>query len=168
MERDKERKSPRKNIAPFTCPKCGRTVMLVANAQRRMCPDCAKEKNRLEARERYLKDKESVRIKNEALKKVVAQKEQVDEVPGLEQCRKCHWGRGSSGTTDFCCHYYLIHGVGHRRDPGNGPGDCRSFEPRRKRSKKAASLEARSILARIEAEVYAQQPRKEDEGSAIR
>lgn len=160
LERDKERKSPTKNIAPFTCPLCGRTVMLVANAQRRMCPDCAKEKNRLEARERYLKDKESIRIKNEALKKAKEQEEQVDEVPGLEQCRKCHWWRGSSGTTGFCCHYYLLHGIGHRRDPGNGPGDCRSFEPKRKRSKQEVSYENRRLLEIIEADYNGQKVQK--------
>jgi hypothetical protein len=136
--------------------------MLVASAQRQMCPDCARLKNRMESRERYLRDKESIQIKKEALKKTEAPKEKAEKVPGEEQCEKCHWWRGSSGESDYCCHYYLIKGIGHRRDPGNGPGDCRSFEPKRKRSKKAASLESSRILAQIEAEVYAQQPRMED------
>lgn len=109
---------------------------------------------------------EDLRIKREALKTAHKENEgnQPDEDYLLQrkQCKGCNWWRQCDGNLSPICHYYLIHGAGHRRDPGNGPGDCRSFEPKQKRSRKQIVEDAKKVLELIEKDNHAQQPRKGD------
>lgn len=166
MARDKD-KGYTKRMVMFTCPGCGRTVEVPWSKMRKLCPDCAKERNRMESRARQRKDLDYIVQKNEALKKVKPSKPKLtDEEKAYrkqkKQCKGCHWWRSAGDAANQCCHYYLIHGVGHRRDPGSGPGDCHSFEPKQKRGRKEIYLEARRLLQQIEAENYALQPKKED------
>lgn len=145
-------------MGDFTCPDCGKTYLLPVNANRRRCVACASERNRKARREHYRRLMAEQAIINAAAKAEVQKEREVRDLD-LHQCRKCHWWRGGSGG-DMCCHYYLLHGIGHRRDPGNGPGDCRSFEPKRKRSKQEVADENRRLLEIIEADYSGQQAQK--------
>lgn len=166
MERDKDGKSPVKEKEMFLCPECGETWLLVYHPLRIRCPECNKRKNRAESRRRAQQMKEDLGIKRGALKETPETKKssQVDKdfQKQTKQCQGCHWWRSDAGGTGFCCHYYLIHGVGHRRDPGNGPGDCRSFEPKKLLSRKQMVEDAKKLLEQIEKDYYAQMPRKGD------
>lgn len=162
MERDREDVQAKK-MAEFLCPDCGKIYILPIHKSRLRCRDCAQERNRKERNAYYQRMMaEHRRFKKEANEKAEVQKAQEEKVLGLSQCKKCHWYRASSGNSDWCCHYYLLHGIGHRRDPGNGPGDCRSFEPKKRRSKKQMADESRKLMELIEADVHGQQPRKGD------
>ena len=162
MERDKE-DAQTKRMGEFFCPDCGNIYILPLHGSRRRCRDCAEEKNRRERKAHYQRVMaEQARNKKEAESKKAEEEALEEEVLGLAQCRKCHWYRGSSGETGFCCHYYLLNGIGHRRDPGNGPGDCRSFEPKKRRSRKQMADASRKLLEAIEADVFGQLTRKGD------
>ena len=165
MARDKDKKYTR-SLVPFTCPRCGRTTIMAYSNLRTLCPECRKEENRVKSRERAQCYNAILREKNEALKPVASKPKVTEEDKAYrkqkKQCKHCQWWRSAGDVANHCCHYYLIHGVGHRRDPGNGPGDCHSFEPKKKMSRKELCDEARKLLERIEAESYAQQPRSED------
>lgn len=163
MERARGYKS---ELVPWLCPVCGETKMLprVGSAKRKACPIC-REKLR---KERYASWYE----KNKAEKKPQARQiiEKVSQpAPPKEktadallnerirrqitvQCVKCDWYRCGDSGVNPCCTFYLRHGAGHRVDPGNGPGDCRMFAPKGKRSKKARIEEKKNLLAKIEAD----------------
>ena len=168
MARDMERKAPKKVMAEYTCPECGKTQTLVVCKKRQRCPECSKEKNRRDSRERLSNElKTSIKIKNEGLEPAVVKKPELsDEEKAyrkqVKQCTGCHWWRSCDGGSTHLCHYYIRHGLGFRRDPGNGPGDCRSFESKKRLSRKQMVEEARKLLEQIEKDCYAQQPRKGD------
>ena len=168
MARDRDRKSPKKVMAPYTCPDCGKTQILVVSKRRQRCPDCAKAWNKKESSlrlSRMMKDNHKIRyngIRREQEKKPELTEDEKAHRKQVKQCKGCHWWRSEDGGCNPCCHYYLRHGVGHRRDPGDGPGDCRSFAPKRAVTRKQLADEARRILEQIERDAYAQQPRWED------
>ena len=119
---------------PFLCQRCGNIVMLPANKNRKFCPDCAKQRNRDWVRQRYAEEKESHRIKNEALSTVKPPKPPEEKVPGLQQCQKCqYWASDGGNQSERFCHFFLRNGV--MRERGDTPDDCRSFEPRKRRKK---------------------------------
>ena len=85
-----------------------------------------------------------------------------------KQCKGCiHWANDGADGMSFC-HYYLRHGVFHRRDKGSGPGDCRSFEPRRTRTRKERADYSRRRLEETEADFFGSRPRKEDYANETR
>lgn len=160
MERDKDN-AQYKKMGEFFCPDCGKIYILPMHGSRLRCRDCAQERNRKERQAHYQRVMaEHRRFKKEAEAKAEEQKAQEEKVLVLSQCKKCHWYRASSGNSDWCCHYYLLKGIGHRRDPGNGPGDCRSFEPKKRRSRKQMADESRKLLEAIEADVHGMLLRK--------
>lgn len=166
MVRDKDRKSVPKVMGEYTCPECGKTQILVVSKKRQRCPDCARARNKKAASARFAKEiKDSRKIMREGLKPAAPKKSELSEEEKayrkqLKQCKGCHWWRSNDGGSTHCCHYYLRHGVGYRRDKGNGPGDCRSFEPKKKLSRKQMIEEAKKILEQIEADYNGQKPQK--------
>ena len=129
-------------LKPFSCPQCGRTIMLSASNKRKICPDCSYE-NQLQ-RVRELAKKQRQDRKNEAaMRKNEPQKP--EENPGhlemqkhdaeidarnllqmQKQCRQCDYYARDCGI-EYCDFYSH---TGRFTDKGNGPGDCRSFVKR--------------------------------------
>jgi len=146
--------------APFTCQLCGETKMLPFSFGRKYCPDCSITANRMATREWT---RTNPKPKKKKKKKEVRQKtddELFDERILQQyrlQCKSCRWWSKGEHNTPFGAHcgYYLYHGVGHRVDHGNGPGDCRCFEPRRKRAKSERVAYSSEQLRRAEAENHA-------------
>ena len=42
---------PEATLAPFTCPDCGRTLLLTPNGSRRRCPECSAIRQKQQIRE---------------------------------------------------------------------------------------------------------------------
>lgn len=168
----------------FYCPDCDRYLELPVSFGRKRCPKCSNKHSHdvlnKTNRERYAAMSEEEKA---ALLKYKRDKKATSIRPAKtqedleferryniqrKQCEKClHWTNDGANVEKFC-HYYLRHGVGHRRDKGNGPGDCRSFEPRRKRTKQERLAHGKERLALTEVELYAQKPRKEEQENATR
>ena len=168
----------------FYCPDCDRYLELPVAVGRKRCPACSNkhnhEKIKKNSRERYAsmtEEEKAAFLKAKQEKKAdVSQPTKTPEELEEElryntqrkQCVKCrHWTNDGANQERFC-HYYLRYGVGHRRDKGNGPGDCRSFDPRRKRTYAEQRAYAKAQLLKAEADHYAQQPRKEEKENATR
>ena len=150
---------------PFLCPRCGRTLLLKFDKRRKLCKECAIQKNKEDTRAWYAAAlKEKAEYKQMA--KADAPKPKEDEETRRyklqrKQCIGCHYYANDGGDKSRYCHYCLR--TKRLRDKGNGPGDCRSFEPRRKRTKEEKDAHARAQLVQTEAEYYAQKPRKKEE-----
>lgn len=165
MGRPKDRKSPEIKMEPFLCPRCGRTFLLKHDKRRKLCKECSILKNKEDTRARVaaaLNEK----AKYKQMAKPEPPKPKVDEETRLyklqhKQCVGCHYYSNDGGDKSKFCHYCLR--TKRLRDKGNGPGDCRSFEPKRKRTQEEKMAHAREHLIQTEAERYAQKPRKKEE-----
>jgi len=147
-------------LADFTCQRCGKTQMLPVGGWRKYCPDCAKIMARIQVREHARQKKQQKQAEKKKLEAPKSEDVIFDERIKKQarlQCQKCHWwSKGEYNTPgDAMCTYYLRNGVGHRRDKGNGPGDCRCFEPARKRTKQERVDYCREALKRGEIENHA-------------
>lgn len=179
--RPKEKKS---YTELFYCPDCDRYMELPVAVGRKRCPECSitynhELINRVN-RERYAAmtaEERSAFLKNRRKKKEeTARSTKTPEDLEFErryniqrkQCEKCLYWASDCANVERFCHFYLRHGVGHRRDKGNGPGDCRSFSPKRRRTKQERLAHGKERLALTEAELYAQKPRKEEQENATR
>lgn len=170
MERPKD-KTREIRKEPFLCPRCGRTFLLKFDKRRKLCKECSVQKNREDSQARYaalMKEK----AKYKQMEKADAPKPKLDEQAQRyklqhKQCVGCHYYSNDGGDKSKFCHYCLR--TKRLRDKGNGPGDCRSFEPKRKRTQEEKMAHAREHLIETEAERYAQKPRKkEEQENAIR
>ena len=168
---------------PYTCPVCGRTLDLYFVPNRKSCPECSarlskqRSKQRREERKAQQRAQEACRREKAWEETPQHIREKTDDAGLTEaqryaiqakQCKGCiHWT--NDGADGMCfCHYYLRNGVFHRRDPGNGPGDCRSFEPRRPRTQKERADYSRRRLEETEADFVGSRPRKEDYANETR
>lgn len=128
------------------CPDCGQ-VAEYGKRKRERCPACQKKRNVSQTREsakKLLKENSEFRL---AIKQ---DKKEADEF-GRErdkrdaeidarsrkqirlQCQFCKYQlRNHSNRQDRCIGCDYIAWKGHSTDKGNGPGDCRSFEPETK------------------------------------
>ena len=163
MERARDYKS---ELVPWLCPVCGETKMLprVGSKTRKACPDCRKKLQKEQYASWYEKNKAAQKPQEGQTPKAVAQsappkEKTADELLNARiqlqiklQCKMCDWYRCGDSGVNPCCTYYLRHGVGHRVDHGKGPGDCRMFVPKGKRSQKARIEENKNTLAKIEAD----------------
>lgn len=145
--------------APFTCPVCGVTKMLPVVNNRIRCPECSTkhwhENARQWAKKSPSKPKMPPKVETPAPQPKKPALSPLDEQIMLQrklQCEKCAWWRNNGTKTDCCCVYYLVHGVGHRVDHGNGPGDCRMYKPKGKATEEERLRIARMQISLMEAE----------------
>ena len=134
----------------FICPDCGKETQKTSS-NKMFCRECAKKraKERCKAAsyQRLQEEKESNAIKaaakqvekyaNAAHEEQKARDAEIDDRSRKQiqlQCRKCKYRmiRSKDGVV-LGCDY--ISWKGHSTDKGNGPGDCRSFEPLTKQTK---------------------------------
>ena len=168
----------------FYCPDCDRYLELPVAVGRKRCPACSNKHNHdminKTNRERYAamtEEEKAAFLKYKQEKKAASNKpmKTQEELEAEQryntqrkQCVKCLYWASDCANVEKFCHYYLRYGVGHRRDKGNGPGDCRSFEHRRKRTKEERLAHGRARLVAAEADCYAQKPRQEEKENATR
>lgn len=153
----------------FTCPRCGITQELPLATNRKLCPSCAEEKSKArskeyskkfgaELREHYAIKQQMQEAEKQKAQALKTQKEHDTEVTDRIkkqiklQCHKCFFWNRPEGAKTGLCDYYLRYGIGHRVDHGNGPGDCRCFQPKRKKTKEERVERSRIILAQSEAD----------------
>ena len=119
----------------FICQECGKREMITVAASKRQkyCRECREKIRRERMRKAGKRYKE--KIKAEKLQRKAALPDAEQDAWIIEQikvqCRgqDCEWW--SEPTRDAgCCTYYYNHGVGHRVDHGDQPGDCRCFKQR--------------------------------------
>lgn len=154
----------------FVCPKCGKTLMQERITVRKLCTECAKAKDRERSKIASIRNnremKESLAIKkqknqeqkkgenalSEAKKKADAELD-ARSAKQRKQCQKCKYQLRRQGTAGkmYCIGCDYIAWEGHSRDKGNGPGDCRSFEPLTKESEAERIERRRKALQAIEA-----------------
>lgn len=117
-------------IKPFTCPDCGQTFELKYVPNRLRCPECAKIHAKLIDKEGELRRRERKKMSLPPKSKTPNADAEQDERlrKQMEQCRTCGY-LFRDGTVKFCDY---ISWMGHSRDHGTGPGDCRSYIPREK------------------------------------
>ena len=121
---DEEYKLP--PVEPYTCPECGKTVMLARNANRQRCPECAyqhqREQAKIRKRERKHRGKSQARSDaeiNARIRKTV-----------VAQCRYCYYRRQTSLTGQngiAMCEHLLETGMRVEKDEN---GKCLSFVPK--------------------------------------
>lgn len=142
----------RKVMDTFICTHCGKETENTKGNRRKVCPDCAKERtreyNRNASKIRLLQEKESNAIKNAgkqtekretALEAKKAHDAEIDARSRKQiqlQCQFCKYQlKSGSNKKSYCIGCDYISWKGHSTDKGNGPGDCRSFEPLTKQTK---------------------------------
>ena len=142
----------------FICPDCGKQTVKNSTNQK-YCPICSKRKQREASNKasylRLQQEKESNAIKRAgkqiekrnqaALDEQKAHDAEIDARSRKQiqlQCRKCKYQlRVGCANQMHCIGCDYISWKGHSTDKGNGPGDCRSFEPMEKET--AAELRKR-------------------------
>lgn len=153
----------------FNCLRCGREAEQSVCNNRRYCPECSKIMERERAKIASIRNnremKESLEIKKqtnrdqkkeetalaEAKKKADAELD-ARSAKQRKQCQKCKYQlrHGSDGKM-YCIGCDYISWKKHSRDKGNGPGDCRSFEPMKKETKAERIARSREAMLAVEA-----------------
>ena len=151
----------------FNCLRCGVEIEQNIRNSRKYCPECAEimrlERDRQYSRERLAEERETNAIK--AAGKQVEKSAFLEEHKKADkeldarsrkqrqlQCRFCKYQlrHGSKGKL-YCIGCDYISWKKHSRDKGNGPGDCRSFEPLTKAAKAERMERRRKALLEVEA-----------------
>lgn len=150
----------------FICPNCGKETQQGERNNRRYCPECvAKRKKEREKENLRTLLKEHVqrkrlfeRGKEEPGKFAKERAERDAEIDARsreyirKQCRFCKYQlREGSNNVYHCIGCDYIARTGHRSDKGNGPGDCRSFEPMTKETKEERIARSREAMLAVEA-----------------
>ena len=143
------------------CPECGRETEY-GSRKRQRCPECQKKRSQLR---NNAEDKELFR-QHKAIKAVLRQskeeptsiaKERAKRDAEIDarsrayikkQCRFCKYRLRGGHNNKYTLGCDYVSWQGRLSDKGNGPGDCRSFEPeveetraeRKRRSEKAFSI----------------------------
>lgn len=133
----------------FICPLCGKEAEQAVTNNRQYCPECRRRRNLENAKRWRQAEKERNGGKLPARSKKIksgdftdAQKAHDAEIDKRSreqiklQCRFCKYQlRTGSNNQSACIGCDHISWKGHSTDKGNGPGDCRSFEPLTKQTK---------------------------------
>lgn len=147
------------------CLDCGKPEE--SKSKRKLyCRECSQRRNRERTRKHYEEVlKKNTRIKK-ALKKPDPQKQKQEERLSRDaeidarsrkqiqlQCRKCKYQlRVGCASQMRCIGCDYISWKGHSTDKGNGPGDCRSFEPMEKKTAAERNKRRRKALTISEAD----------------
>ena len=128
------------------CPDCGR-VAEYGKRKRERCPDCQRKRNNRQNSESFkklFKENSEFRLAMKQDKKEAdefgrerAKRDAEIDARSREyikkQCRVCKYQlRQGAKNQKRCIGCDYIAWKGHSADKGNGPGDCRSFEPETK------------------------------------
>lgn len=151
----------------FNCQRCGVEIDQNIRYSRKYCPECAEimrlERDRQYSRERMAEERETNAIKAagkqveksaflEERRKADAELDARSRKQIQLQCRFCKYQlRQGSNNKLYCIGCDYISWKKHSRDKGNGPGDCRSFEPMTKEGEAERIERRRKALLEFEA-----------------
>lgn len=133
----------------FICPGCGKEAKQAITGNKQFCADCIRRRNAENTRRWFQEQRE----KNGGKYPVKPPKPKIAEPTDAKkahdaeidkrsreqiklQCRFCKYQlKSGSNNKSECIGCDYISRKGHSTDKGNGPGDCRSFEPLTKQTK---------------------------------
>ena len=139
----------------FICPMCGKETQQAVTGNKQFCTECSRRRNAENTKRWFQEQREKNGgkyprqfPKPKTVEPTDAQKAHDEEIDKRSreqiklQCRKCKYQlREGSNNQMRCIGCDYISWKGHSTDKGNGPGDCRSFEPMEKET--AAELRKR-------------------------
>lgn len=127
----------------FICPMCGKEVQQAITGNKQFCSACSRRRNAENTKRWFQEQREKnggkypvKPPKPKTVEPTDVQKAHDAEIDARSrkqiqlQCRKCKYQlRAGSNDQMRCIGCDYISWKGHSTDKGNGPGDCRSFEP---------------------------------------
>ena len=133
----------------FICRECGKETHQAITGNKQFCTDCSRRRNAENTKRCFQEQKEKNGGKWPAKPPKPKTVDPTDEQTAHDaeidkrsreqiklQCRFCKYQlKSGSNNKSECIGCDYISWKGHSTDKGNGPGDCRSFEPLTKKTK---------------------------------
>lgn len=133
----------------FICPMCGKETQQAVTGNKQFCTECSRRRNAENTKRWFQEQREKNggkypvnSPKPKTVEQTDAQKAHDEEIDKRSrkqiklQCQFCKYQlKSGSNNESECIGCDYISWKGHSTDKGNGPGDCRSFEPLTKKTK---------------------------------